>query len=160
MQAIARLDRYQMQWPLFCLRCPQPLDWRLPLRMRGKIGIAITGDFLAEQLNLAARRLQRIGLRIRTKIVEKHEFFRRCRQLDVAFAPEILKLGPFYAGPRLRLAALLIDRFDPGPLVAVFGELLAVTEPLRQIGKNIKVVTCLMLWRNGLMHRQYVAIAR
>ncbi|MNH34281.1 hypothetical protein D3C79_948650 [compost metagenome] len=109
MQTVARLNGNQMQRPLFGLRRAQPLDRRLPLRMRCKIRIAVAGDFLAEQLDFAAWGLQRIGLRIGTEAVEEHKFLRRCRQFHITFTPEIRELRPLDASTRLRLPALLID---------------------------------------------------
>ncbi len=97
-----------MQRPGFGLRRPQPLDRRPPLRMRSEILVAITGDPLAEQFDLAAGRLKRVSLRIGAERVKKYELLGRRGQFDIAPAPKILKLGPGDAGAPLRRIA---DRY-------------------------------------------------
>src|SRR5471030_2707863 len=148
-----------MQWPLFGIVRPQPLYRRFPLRMTGKIFVAITGNFLGEQLNFATLRAERIGPRAFAELLEEHEIFLWHRQFDKTALPETVEVRPFHARTVLRFTAFLVNMAQPGVLVAALSELFTVAQTFSQIGKNVEVITCLMLRRDGLMHRQHEAVA-
>ena len=60
--------------------------------------------------------------------------------------------------PRGLLTRNLVEMAEPFHLAAIFREGVAEPQPLRQIGEDVEIVARLVHRRDGLMHREHVAV--
>jgi len=151
-QARCGLVRHQVQREPVAAGSAQAFEGLHPRRVRRAVVVAVAGDGLAPQLDLPARRAQRLSRRVGTEGLQEHlagfPHRRHARCHHVAAAQELV----IWRGLGIRRPVNLVDHLEPLVCSAAFGELLPEVQPLGEAGEDPVVVAGLP---HGLRHRRH-----
>ena len=151
-----RLIRHQPQRPPSIRR----IGGAEPRGMAGAIGIAEAGDLLREDLDLPARRRQRMLDGILVEGAQQAAVVRHRGQGELAELPERIEIRRRQAAVGERLPRRAVEVPEPLSRAAALGEGLRATQPLRERREDRVIVARLAVGLGDLVHGDHERVGR